>query len=190
MMNPAERIVATYLRLNGFLLLPHFTTFGGGYHNHMDLLGLRAPGSIERVEDITFPLDDAFFAALPDQFGECPQRVLLGLVAEVRTNRTVDIPDADHITYASTFLGGAPVVPISFSDSTTDPRWNNGRLEASNRYALEWIIERIRWMDKHHRGLTKSGSWPWSEDSLAELLVLYRYGAFPIPGTPAGRGSK
>ena len=41
-MNTAEKIAVMYLRLNGFLLLPHFTVFDGNYQNHINLIGLRA----------------------------------------------------------------------------------------------------------------------------------------------------
>ena len=78
-MNPAERLAATYLRLNGFLLLPQFTSFGGGYHNHVDLLGLRAPGSVERVGTIEFPVDGAFFAAIPGALCRNPRESLWAL---------------------------------------------------------------------------------------------------------------
>lgn len=63
-------------------------------------------------------------------------------------------------------------------------------MEIGNEYALKWIFERVRWMDQNHSGLTKSGSWPWSEDALAEFLVLHRYGAFKQaePGAPRDRG--
>ena len=63
-------------------------------------------------------------------------------------------------------------------------------MEIGNEYALRWIFERVRWMDKNHSGLTKSGSWPWREDALAEFLVLHRYGAFKQaePGAAADGG--
>jgi hypothetical protein len=54
--NIDEKIAATYLRLNGFLLLPHFTAFisienKGKYHRHIDLLGFFAPNA--RFKEIT-----------------------------------------------------------------------------------------------------------------------------------------
>lgn len=187
-MNPAEKLVATYLRLNGFLLLTQFTSFGGDHHNHVDLLGLRAPGSVERVGSIEFPLDDALFAAIPDTENLSSRDTLLGLVVEVKTNQTIDTPDPAHIAYAAAFLGAARVVPASFSDSDEGPRWHRDGLRVGNRHALEWVVARIRWMDQNHRALTKSGSWPWSDDSLAELLVLYRYGAFRALGQQNAAG--
>ena len=39
-MNAAEKIAATYLRLNGFLLVPQFTVFEGDRHSHVDLVSI------------------------------------------------------------------------------------------------------------------------------------------------------
>ena len=181
-MNPAEKIAATYLRLNGFLLLPHFTMFGGGYHNHVDLLGLRAPHSIERTGYATFPTDDEFFKAIPGTICKQPREVLLGALAEARTNTTRDHPNEEQMEYVQFFLGDATIVPMAFSDSAHPPHWVGLCLEIGNRHAINWIIQRIRWMDNHHEGLTKTGSWPWSEDALADLLVLHKYGAFGRSG--------
>ncbi len=179
-MNAAEKIAATYLRLNGFLLLPHFTVFEGGYHGHVDLVGLRAAGSKEGGGELTFPTDDGFFAAIPRHVCERPRDTFLGLVAEVRTNKKRDEPEAYQVDYVRNFLGGVPVLQVTFFESDKQPSWPGGCLEIGNEYALRWIIERVRWMDKNHTGLTKSGSWPWSDDALAEFLVLYRYGAFGL----------
>jgi len=61
-MNTAEKLACTYLRLNGFLLTPHFTIFSGENHTHIDIIGLRSKGSKEEVDNFTFPLDDDFFS--------------------------------------------------------------------------------------------------------------------------------
>ncbi len=79
-MNAAEKIAASYLRLNGFLLLPHFTVFEGGYHGHVDIVGLRAAGSKEVGGGLTFPTDDKLFAAIPKEIPRASARgYLLGL---------------------------------------------------------------------------------------------------------------
>jgi hypothetical protein len=43
-----------YLRLNGFLLLPHLTVLAGGQHGHVDIIGLRATGSAEVSRELNF----------------------------------------------------------------------------------------------------------------------------------------
>lgn len=177
-MNFAEKIAGVYLRLNGFLLLPQFTVFEGGYHGHVDWVGLRAAGSREIGGNREFPTDDKFFAAIPSNICAHPRDSLLGLVAEVRTNKQRDEPQANQVKYVRTFLGGATVIEVAFSESNNPPACRDNCIEIGNNYALRWIFERIRWMDKNHHGLTKSGSWPWSEDAIAEFLVLNRYGAF------------
>lgn len=180
-MNLAEKIAAAYLRLNGFLLLPHFTVFDGVCHGHVDLVGLRAPGSKEESGGITFPVDDKFFGAIKANVCTNPRDSLLGVVAEVRTNRSVDEPKVEQQDYVTVFLGGASVVPVAFFESMAEPIWPDRCLKVGNVYALKWIIERIQFMDKNHRKLTKSGSWPWSDDALADLMVLHRYGAVGLP---------
>lgn len=181
-MNPAEKIAATYLRLNGFLLLPQFTAFGGDQHNHVDLLGLRAANSVELVGMYPpLPTDDSLFGAIPNNVCAHPRQEFLGAVAEVKTNARRDKPEAGHIAYVSAFLGGVPIVPMSFSESRDAPTWREDHLAVGNRHALGWVISRFQWMNGNFQGFTKSGSWPWSEDALAELLVLYKYGALVDP---------
>ena len=181
-MNPAEKLAATYLRLNGFLLLPQFTAFGGDQHNHVDLLGLRAQNSVELVGMYPpLPTDNELFNAIPREISANPRGEFLGVVAEVRTNAERDKPEAAHVDYVRAFLGDVPIVPISFRDSREQPSWRDDHLAIGNKYALGWIVARFDWMNAHFQGFTKSGSWPWSEDALAEFLVLYKYGALVTP---------
>jgi hypothetical protein len=143
-MNLAEKIAATYLRLNGFLLLPHFTVFGGGYHGHVDVLGLRAGGSKELAGVLTFPTDDKFFGAVPHRITESARDTSLGLVAEVRTNDSRDRPHPNQLDYVRAFLGNVPVVPVAFFESKTEPVWREECLEVGNAYAIRWIVQRIQ----------------------------------------------
>jgi hypothetical protein len=177
-MNTAEKIAATYLRLNGFLLLPHFTVLAGGQHGHVDLVGLRAACSAEVSRDVTFPVDAKFFDVVGESDAyQDPRDRFLGVVAEVRTNIKVIHPDLADLDYVQKFLGGVPIVPVAFSDSAEGPSWSKGSVEIGNMYALDWIIDRIEWIENHHEPLKKTGSWTWSEDALADLLVLHQYGA-------------
>jgi hypothetical protein len=45
-----------------------------------------------------------------------------------------------------------------------------------NEYAVEWILRRIDWVTKNLEGRTKERSWTWSEEFLANMLILKRYG--------------
>ena len=179
-MNAAEKIAGVYLRLNGFLLLPHFTVFDGDMHGHLDWIGLRAARSEEVGANVPFPTDTAFFDAIPPEVCPHPREILLGLAAEVRTNKERDRPDASQVEYVRKFLGNATVLKASFFESNHRPTWSEECIEVGNEYALKWIFERVAWMNENHWRLTKSGSWPWSDDALADFLVLYRYGAFKI----------
>jgi len=147
--NTAEKIAATYLRLNGFLLLPHFTVFDGNEHNHIDLIALRAAHSAERVGELSF-----------------------AIIAEVRTNKDRDIPSPAHIQYAMNFLGSVPSMPVSFAKDQTGLKPDPSGLRIGNAYAMQWILQRIKWMDSQKMHLTKTGSWAWSEDFLSDILVL------------------
>ena len=181
-MNSAEKIAATYLRLNGFLLLSQFTAFGGDQHNHVDLLGLRARNSVELVGMYPpLPTDDDLFRAIPNHICANPRQEFLGIVAEVKTNTRRDKPEAGHVAYVRAFLGDVPIIPMSFNDSRDGPVWHDDHLAIGNTHALGWIVFRFEWMNHNFQGFTKSGSWPWSEDALAELLVLHKYGALVDP---------
>ena len=92
-----EKIAVTYLRLNGFLLLPQFTVFIGGDHGHVDLVGLRAKGSKEQAGQFVFPIDERFFKAIDRLISANPLEEFLGLVGEVKTNRQKDHPQKDQV---------------------------------------------------------------------------------------------
>lgn len=86
-MNTTETIAATYLRLNGFLLLPLFTLFEQEGARHVDLVGLRAQGSMEQSLDrkgnlLDLPTDEKLFAAF-EKAVPSPKNALLGVVGEI-----------------------------------------------------------------------------------------------------------
>jgi hypothetical protein len=173
-MNAAEKIAATYLRLNGFLLVPQFTVFEGDRHSHVDLVGIRAAGSREIVKGETLPTDGRLFTALEAGGIVHPRDTCLGLVAEVKTNDSVERPSDAHVAYVGPFLGDLPLVLSYFSESASKPQWVNGCLAMSTSYALWWIFQRVKWMDAEFQ-LTKSGSWTWSDDPLSDLLIVGSY---------------
>lgn len=179
-MNLAEKLASTYLRLNGFLLLPEFTIFNGRQHNHVDLVGLRAANSIEVADkpdggDYELPLDEQLFQIIADNVTGTPKEKYLGVVAQVKTNDEDMAPRQAHVNYVRDFLGGTPVVPISFFETYTRPEWRDDCLRIGHEYILGWIRFRADSMDAELR-LTKTNSWTWSEEFLGELLALRKLG--------------
>ena len=173
-MNGAEKIAATYLRLNGFLLLPQFTVFNGQRHNHVDLIGVRCAGSIERVGDFVFPTDDVFFDAVAAAGVADPRHQWFGLVAEVKGNDDIERPSEDHIAYVRPFIGNLEIVPVCFSESAGTPELSGDCVSLSASYALNWIYERVKRMDAE-LNLSKTGSWVLSDDPLSNLLTVGTY---------------
>ena len=177
-MTTTEKIAATYLRLNGFLLLPLFTVFDGDQHNHLDLLGVRSPGSKEEVNNKAFLTDDKLFEGL-EKLGAKPKEKLTGIVSEVKTGKVKGAITAGHIAYAARFLSTDVVYPAWFYKiSAQSPFVADNHLQISLPYAIDWIISRFDWMEREENktALTKSGSWTWSEEFLADLLVLRSLG--------------
>ena len=171
-MNMAEKIAATYLRLNGFLLLPQFTVFIDGEHGHVDLVGLRAKGSKEESAGVSFITDDEFFGAIDPAVCVDPRNEFLGLVGEVKKNRQVDFPKAKQVEYVRPFLGPALIVSVFFSAAGKSPKRTPQGLHVGTGYALEWIFKRASWMNNNLKSWSKTGSWNLSEDALSEILVL------------------
>src|ERR1700710_1233793 len=99
-MNTAEKIAATHLRLNGFLLLPHFTAFDGVHHGHVDMIGLRAQGSAEIVNGNALLIDNDFFTQSAQVLHiDDPKSILLGVIAEVKTPESPEHPNEEHVAY-------------------------------------------------------------------------------------------
>ncbi len=182
-MNTGEKIAGTYLRLNGFLLLPQFTIFNEPNHNHIDHLAVRLGGSVERVFDKSLPVDEDLFDIIGNHLGIAAKQENLGAVVQVKTNTHFNIFHDSHLEYARSFLGNLPnVVPISFCDAftsiTIDCRSNeNGDIGVGLKHAVNWIAKRVEWMDAEIER-QKMASWTWSEDFLADILVLRKLKVF------------
>ena len=172
-MNPAEKLAATYLRLNGFLLLPHFTVFTGAGHNHVDLVGYRPPNSRELVHGDSLPRDDELSSRLARELRQDATTLPVGVIAEVRGNRNRDKITPEHVRYVGSFLGGITPARIAFCLAKTPFRRDRRGLCISLGYAHQWIDKRIVWMERHCH-LSKTGSWTLSEGFLADLLSLRR----------------
>jgi hypothetical protein len=175
--NTAEKIAASYLRLNGFLLLPQFTIFTGEQHNHIDVVALRPSNGIERVGGLSLVLDQKLFEVISDLCETDAKELSVGLAAEVKTNNVVEFPPDDHIEYVRNVLGpSTAVLSMCFTDRAISVERNHGKIIAGIRHALGWILERFEWMAENEGKLTKVGSWNWSDEFLADLLVLKSYG--------------
>lgn len=174
-MTTTEKIAATYLRLNGFLVLPLFTVFDGYQHNHIDLLGVRSPGSKEEVHGTALLTDDKLFSRLV-ALGAKPNELLTGVASEVKTGKDKGKITQGHIDYAERFVK-APLFRAWFCNIAKRPPYiEKKQLKISLPYAIDWIISRFDWMEDKKFELTKSGSWTWSEEFLADLLVLRSLG--------------
>lgn len=182
-MNTAEKIAATYLRLNGFLLLPHFTIFEQTGPRHIDLIGLRGPGSKEQSIDpegnsLDLLVDDKLFATF-EKVVATPKNALLGVVGEVKTNDYYERPTSQQFEYVRKFIGTAHAIRMAFYyDGIPNPMWHerDQTVLIGPDYALGWILDRFDWMQNKMKGRTKEGSWNWSEQFLADLLVLRKFG--------------
>jgi hypothetical protein len=168
--NTAEKVAGLYLRLNGFLQLPLFTLFYEDKYGQIDILGIHGKNSVEKAMGVEFPVDDAFFEACKRKELDDPKGTILGVVAEVRGNNRRKAPDVEHVQYAANFLGEAPIIRVSFSDSATALGVKDGVVVVSMRHATEWIRSRVKWMESQGWRFTKSGSWSLSDDYLSDIL--------------------
>ncbi|MDQ2946128.1 MAG: hypothetical protein M3Y27_09335 [Acidobacteriota bacterium] len=172
-MNLAEKLAETYLRLNGFLLLPHFTTFMGKSHNHVDFVGLRVAGSQEIAFNQVLLTDKNLFKALSLEIKGEAEATTIGMIAEVRTNEKRDEISQQQVRYVQAFLGGLrPVKFTFFSTAKTVQRDGNG-IAIGLLYAEKWINARITWMESP-LPMSKIASWALSEDALADILARRR----------------
>ncbi|MDD2708126.1 MAG: hypothetical protein PHV34_08965 [Verrucomicrobiae bacterium] len=177
-MNLAEKLAACYLRLNGFLLLPHFTVFGGERHNHVDLVGLRARNSKESIGNFPFPTDDRLFKEFDQLCGGSSRSKTFGVIGEVKSNEESDVISREHFDYIRRFLGEFPIYRIVFRDSEDAIVRKDDAIEVGLRAAGCWILECIHKMDNILK-LTKTGSWTLSESFLSDILLLRKYGLMP-----------
>jgi hypothetical protein len=172
-MNFAERVIGLYLRLNGFFLMPEFSTFDTGLkkgHAHVDLLAFRPKGAFEAHKGIVFPVDsklfDVFCAFIREPFNSN-----IAVVCEVRTNDSGDFPNEKRRAYA-TEMCGISAIPVCADRSIEHLNYDDDAkgIRIGLNHCLKWIAARINWLDRE--GIPKSESWNWSEPALADFLVL------------------
>ncbi len=175
-MNCPEKISGVYLRLNGFFLLPHFTLFDGNNHSHVDFLGLRPPEGKENCQGLDLPVDRKLFDTIKDLIGNNPLSQLLGAIVEVKGGKVEEIVSEGHRRYAKNFFGEYVCdIRLSFAEiGDVQPSIEQDSVLIPLKYALKWTLFRFHWMNKNLERLSKSGSWSWSGDFLADLLYLQK----------------
>lgn len=177
-MNTAEKLAATYLRLNGFFLLPHFTVLDGPQHNHVDLLGYRPGGSSEMVLGQTLPRDEWLNDMLGRALGYNSTTSPVGIICEVRSNKTRDEISPSHVRYTRSLLGNLDPARIIFCQADAASRRDEVCLLVPLRHAYTWIQHRITVMERswenNRASLSKTGSWVLSDDFLSDILSLRR----------------
>jgi hypothetical protein len=179
-MNFAERLAGLYLRLNGFFLMPEFSTFTVGSeerdrkaHAHVDILAFRPTRSFEEFEGTCLPLDAALFRAFQSVI-ENPFEQNIAAVCEVRSNETGQFPKRKRQEYAAQMCGGVRVIAMCCDASLDGVKYDSKAkgIRFGLAHALRWIGARITWLN--NKKIPKSQSWTWSEPMLADILVLDR----------------
>jgi hypothetical protein len=169
--NTAEKLAAVYLRLNGFLLLPHFTLFNGNGHNHVDLIGFRPGSSFEEIFGAPALRDTELSEYLTERMRRDSDRRNVGIIAQVKGNSVRDRITQSQVEYVQNFFGGIEPVCLTFSLAAKDFGQGDHDLKISLGHAHNWIQRRVT--DLENRGrLTKIGSWELSEEFLGDLLFL------------------
>jgi hypothetical protein len=185
-MNFAEKAAVLYLRLNGFFLMPQFTTFGAGStngtsHDHTDILAFRPGGAFERHGPINFPIDALLFDLLAQYSAfekNDPRFVSFGVVCEVRANRNGKFAPRGRLDYCATLFGGHPIVPLLCDAyEPAEIGLNEAGIRVGLTHALQWIFARVQWLDDQCAE-KKTGSWAWSDEFLGDLLLLREF--YPI----------
>jgi hypothetical protein len=173
-MNFAERLIGLYLRLNGFFLMPEFSTFSTGLkiegHAHVDLLAFRPRGAFEEHKGIRFPVDSKLFENF-HTFLKDPFSSNIAVVCEVRTNREGRFPEPKRQEYAAQMCG-LSAIPMCCDRSIDDLQYDSSvkGIRVGLTHSMRWIAARIQWLDD--KGVPKSESWNWSEPALADFLVF------------------
>jgi hypothetical protein len=164
--------------------MPHFTTLGEEDYRHTDILAVRLPGSVERVGDVALEVDDSFFKLL----GKTEDEVI-PLVAEVKGGRDQsDDRRKKILEYLLPMFGkcGSDFAVVRF---VRNPR--SVDLEDLREYPLgecvKFILKRLestQTITNEAGGLTKFGSWAWSEDFLSDLLYMRNLGILNLDVNP------
>lgn len=178
-MKTTEKIALLYLRLNGFFLMPHFTTFSRDEkQRHVDILGVRLKRSREEVDEETLFIDEDFIGKLNGYTTD------IKLWAEVGTGTARNLFPQEKAEYCRKIFGEADnlkKVYFDFDKRGEDLEESNGVLIIPPKRCKKTILSRFAQMESDPirsmlKGLSKEGSWNWSEEFLADLLYLRKIG--------------
>ena len=176
-METTEKIASLYLRLNGFFLMPHFTTFVEDF-KHVDLLGVRFKNSREEIGGTILDVDRAFLAKLKADSQD------IKLWAEVGSEKALEnlFPD-QKADYVRKIFGDNSEIKKVYFDFTRDGKLQQLEdiLIVPKDQCRNLILSRFAQMESEPlkskmKRLTKEGSWRWSEEFLADLLYLRKIG--------------
>lgn len=177
-METTEKIAFLYLRFNGFFLMPYFTVFGVEKGRHLDVLGIRLAGSEEKVGENLLSRDEEFINRLR---GYEEDTILW---AEVGTGSRRDLFPERKEAYCKRIFGGKDQlkkVYFDFDKQQEDLVYKDGILIVPAGRCRKIILDRFSQMESEPvknklNEMTKTGSWKWSEDFLADLLCLRKTG--------------
>ena len=173
-MNTPEKIVSVYLRLNGFFILNQFTHLPEtGHSMESDLIAIRCPNSVEKVDEKELQIDGKFFESLN-------KKEVIGLIVEIRGgssnpqfNQTTKAEK--KIEYANNFFGDFKdkVCLCDVSDSYNEPCKNGNIIEIGIKYIAKEVKSII-----NERGVicNKQNSWYLNEGLLSDLIYLEKVG--------------
>lgn len=186
-MEPSEKIVNVYLRLNGFFIIPKFSVLVERA-THVDILGMRIGNSEERVgknvNSIPLRIDDDFLKLLGISKNDD-----VGLVVEVKGGEEEhgEIPEKNFV-YVIPFFGRIDPFRVVFEKAAEklEKKVNNGAVHfvIPLSHCLNFINQRFEEMEeiehqiREHGDITKYGSWYLSEEFLSELIYLKSLGFF------------
>ena len=177
-METTEKIAFLYLRFNGFFLMPHFTVFGVEKGKHVDVLGIRPAGSEEKVGRNLLSRDEEFI----NKLGGHAEDIILW--AEVGTGSRRDLFPERKEAYCVRIFGGKDQlkkVYFDFNRQEEDLAYENGIVIVPAGRCRKIILERFYQMESEPiktklNEMTKTGSWNWSDEFLADLLYLRKIG--------------
>jgi len=180
-MNTSEKIVQTYLRLNGFFTIPPFSLLQDEW-THVDFLAVRLGGSQEKVgksnDRVPLQIDTDLLREL-----EAGSEDTIGLVIEVKSGDEEAIVSETVFDYVKPFFGTiSKLSKAGFGDKGHGIHKRGDHVIVPVKYCLTFINQRfqeLKCIDQKLRGsgrLTKEGSWYLSEEFLSYLLFLKKSG--------------
>lgn len=169
MVNIAEEYAALYLRLNGFLVLPNFTHLShSGHAKESDIIGLRCPNSIEKVNGDIFPIDNSLFSN--DMMNKSE---VIPIICEVKGGTQKPKFQANKIRYIKNFFGdlGENIIFMGVSQAYDSPikTMSNGTTRIN--IGLSYIISCTKGLIRRRAQIcNKRQSWYLNEGLLQELI--------------------